>query len=131
MKKVIIATHGTLASGFKDSAKLIAGNVANDIVCYELFPGKSAEDFVLDIKEKYLGKYELVILCDLFGASVSNEMYKLKNEKNVEIVSGINLAMLIDVLLDDSKMSKEKIEEYRENIVYINEVMEDLESEDF
>lgn len=131
MRKIIIATHGKLASGLKDSAKLIAGNIADEILCYELFPGKSAEDFVLDIRNKYLGKSELIILCDLFGASVSNEMYKLKNDKDVHIISGVNLQIVLDLLFDDNSLNSNKIKEYKDSIIYLNEIYDNNESEDF
>lgn len=131
MKKIIIATHGKLASGLKDSAKLIAGNIADEIICYELFPGKSAEDFVIDIKNKYLGKSDIIILCDLFGASVSNEMYKLKNNNNVHIISGVNLQIVLDLLFDDSTFSVKKIKEYKDSIIYLNDICDRNESEDF
>lgn len=137
MRKVIIASHGSLSTGLKSSAQLIVGDMALDIVTYELLEGMSATDFASEIEEKFVGEYEeVVILTDLFGASVFNSMIPLTRYENVKLFAGVNLGLLLDILLNpeslvDARIA-ESVETARSMLVHFAGVHElDEEEEDF
>lgn len=135
-RKIFIATHANLSEGFKNAAKLIAGDKAEAIETFTLFEGKSADYFREEIK-KYIDKnrsVEKVILTDLFGASLFNAMSLLANEENTYVFSGVNLAMLLDLILDPSPLDKDSINDrlktYKDGVVYLDKIEKGIE-EDF
>ncbi len=114
MKKIIIATHGELALGIKNALELIAGSMAKEISTYSLTPGKSATDFVAEIEKEMIDHpdQQFIVMGDIYGASVVNAMLSLVNYPNGVLLSGVNLSLALQVLLDGSEMiSDESIDE--------------------
>ncbi|WP_010051120.1 PTS sugar transporter subunit IIA [Carnobacterium maltaromaticum] len=114
MKKIIIATHGELALGIKNALELIAGSMAKEISTYSLTPGKSATDFVAEIEKEMIDypDQQFIVMGDMYGASVVNAMLSLVNYPNGVLLSGVNLSLALQVLLDGSEMiSDESIDE--------------------
>ncbi|WP_317943810.1 PTS fructose IIA subunit family protein [Carnobacterium maltaromaticum] len=114
MKKIIIATHGELALGIKNALELIAGSMAKEISTYSLTPGKSATDFVAEIEKEMIDHpdQQFIVMGDMYGASVVNAMLSLVNYPNGVLLSGVNLSLALQVLLDGSEMiSDESIDE--------------------
>lgn len=101
MRRVIIAAHGHLAEGLKSSAKVIVGAAADDIYTYALLPGGDASDFVEEVKALIANHPDddWMVLTDLFGASVFNAFCLLHEESNFHLLTGVNLALLLGVLL--------------------------------
>ena len=60
----------------------------------------SIEDFYESVKEPLLNtEKQKLILCDLFGGTPCNVAMMMSLQTDVEIVCGVNLPMLIDVVL--------------------------------
>ena len=49
MAKIILASHGGLSKGMKDSVSMIVGDLAKDIETYSLLPGQNTEDFYQEV----------------------------------------------------------------------------------
>ena len=49
MAKIILASHGGLSKGMKDSVSMIVGDLAKDIETYSLLPGQNPEDFYQEV----------------------------------------------------------------------------------
>lgn len=98
--KLLIATHGDLGEGLLDSYQMIAGITDNiEIV-------KLTESGVGDFKErlhnilnKLTAAGKILVLCDLKGGTPYNEsfMYSLEHPGKIEVVTGVNLPMLIEI----------------------------------
>ncbi|AOA01394.1 PTS sugar transporter subunit IIA [Carnobacterium maltaromaticum] len=138
MKKIIIATHGELALGIKNALELIAGSMAKEISTYSLTPGKSATDFVAEIEKEMIDHpdQQFIVMGDMYGASVVNAMLSLVNYPNGVLLSGVNLSLALQVLLDGSEMISdesidEMIKEAQKGIVRIQLDQIELEEEDF
>ncbi len=103
-RKVILASHGTLSKGLKETAQMIVGSAADDILCFCLKPGHHPDEFAADLKAEIEcnTSVEYVILTDLLGASVCTAMSQLLAYRNVRIFSGMNLNLLLSVLLEYS-----------------------------
>lgn len=76
-RKIVLASHGGLASGLYDTAKMIVGKLPFDVEIYSLQPGGLAEDYGRKLKKEIAAHMntEYVILTDLYGASVFTAMY--------------------------------------------------------
>lgn len=100
MRKIILASHGEFSKGLLDSVKMIVGDLANCVSSYSLYPGQSASDFALELEKTILEdkECEYIILSDLYGASVCTAMLRLTNLHNVNLFSGMNLNMVLELL---------------------------------
>ncbi|CYW93679.1 TPA: PTS sugar transporter subunit IIA [Streptococcus suis] len=98
MIKVIVVAHGQFASGILTSLKLIAGEVEN-IEAIDFSEGMSAQELKARIKAAILDEREVLILTDLLGGTpfkVSVELAAEQKEQNVVVLSGLNLAMILE-----------------------------------
>ncbi|MFX3948717.1 PTS sugar transporter subunit IIA [Streptococcus suis] len=98
MIKVIVVAHGQFSSGILTSLKLIAGEVEN-IEAIDFSEGMSAQELKARIKAAILGEREVLILTDLLGGTpfkVSVELATEQKEQNVVVLSGLNLAMILE-----------------------------------
>lgn len=100
MIAVIVGTHGYFSEEIIKSSEMIFGSQEN--VGFVTFkPGEGTED-LLNKYNKLIDELDckdgVLFLVDLFGGSPFNaaSMIAVKNE-NMEIVSGVNLPMLLEV----------------------------------
>lgn len=109
MRGILLVTHGALAAGFKESCEMIGG------VCEHLYTasltsegGLSAFEERLDALEESLSQYdELFILADLTGgAPCKAAMLRYCQRPNTFIVSGLNLAMLLELVIGDATLEE-------------------------
>lgn len=102
MRKFLIATHGTFASGIKTSLELIAGTCDQvstmDAYVEEAFSVEEKLEVILD---QLTEQDELIIFTDLAGGSVTNRILMKSRSENIHLVAGLNLPLLIEVVLAD------------------------------
>ncbi|MCI5773181.1 MAG: hypothetical protein MR210_01340 [Erysipelotrichaceae bacterium] len=112
MRRLILASHGRFAEGIKDSANLIVGNLADMIETYCLLPGQLATDYANQLEKEVKAKPEdeFVIVVDIYGASVFSAMFPLTQYANVHLITGLNLAIVLSLLLSyPEKLTQESI----------------------
>ncbi len=96
--KIICATHGNLAKGFIDSVRMIAGNEkAEQIIPLCLY------DDLTEFKNKCKQCKEMInedtlVLTDLYGATPFNVCYSYFEGSHGNVISGVNLGMLLEIL---------------------------------
>ena len=78
MANIILASHGGLSKGMKDSVSMIVGDLARDTETYSLLPRQNPEDFYQEVlKEAKKCEEQILILCDIKGGSVHTALSKL------------------------------------------------------
>lgn len=102
MKGIIITGHGKFAEGIVSAMEVIAGKQKGiEIVNFSM--DSSTEKLKKEIREKIdIYNSEVLILADLAGGSPFNVSVELKGEikdKNIEVLAGVNLAMLLELAL--------------------------------
>lgn len=101
MADIIVAGHGNFASGILSSARLIAGDTS-DIIGIDFLESYSTEKLKQIIKEAVNQiSDEVIILTDLAGGSPYNVSVMIKMEhtdKNIEVIAGINLPILLSCI---------------------------------
>lgn len=100
MYEVLVVSHSTLAKGFNEAVNMILGSEINylglDDDGVELFH-KRLKEKIEAIKEK---NKKVLILADLFGGTPFNKsLYEASLDIDVKVISGINLAMLIEAIM--------------------------------
>jgi len=94
---IIIVAHGTLAQAFLQTMEMIIGPQENcEIICIDSID--KFEQARLDL-EQAIKRVDsgsgVIILTDMFGGTPSNLSLSFLKEKKVEVVTGINLPMLL------------------------------------
>jgi len=133
---IVIATHGKLSEGLISAAELICGP-QNGVRTLKLELGDNPEaldeKFLEAVKAAEAGSGVLILL-DLLGGTPSNRCaFLISRSSNIEAVSGVNLPMLLEVLLnreycDLQKLTKIAEEKAREGIVNIRKKLEELKT---
>lgn len=113
---IIIGTHGHLGEELVKSAEMIVGKL-DGVKTLPLLPEMSFETF-LNQADKVLSKAEkpYLVLTDLFGGTPCNVLTVLSKKYNYDVVSGVNLAMLVDLCIkiqsmEDSEIDTDKLAE--------------------
>ena len=135
-RKFLIATHGHFAKGVKSSLDIIIGQTDN-VFLIEAYvnENKGIEEDIANVLKNIGDDDELIAFTDLLGGSITNQVMRCTQGKNVQIVSGFNLALLIEVLMADAETpAAEVIEEAiinaKEQIVYVTKLMAATNTED-
>lgn len=103
MLGIVIATHGSLSDGLKDSAEVIFG-ATNNLATVNLNPGDDVQELGAQIKtaihEVNQGE-GVIVFVDLVSASPYNQSVLVTNglekelQDSVHIIGGVNLPMLL------------------------------------
>ncbi len=100
-KKIVIATHGTLASGFKSALDIIVRNTeVTAIDCYTN-PDFNMDKKVQEILDSTGKDQELYVFTDLLGGSVNNAFMKKLDEYSFHLITNNNLSILMDFMLSN------------------------------
>ena len=121
MKKVLIATHGKMASGIKSTVELLIGQMA-EITTIDAYVNPDV-DIVQQMKEFFENKKEgeqVFVFTDLQGGSVNQKLISYSENPEVILITGFNLAILLSVIMAGDKVTQEEVEGY------INEAREQL-----
>lgn len=94
---IFICTHGKFGEELMKSAEMIAGEVEN-VYSFSLLPGMAPEDYKALVEAK-LKEAPTQVLClvDLFGGTPCNTCATLSKDYDVQVLTGINLAMYIEL----------------------------------
>ena len=87
MAKIILASHGGLSKGMKDSVSMIVGDLAKDIETYSLLPGQNPEDFYQEVlkEAKESEKLSIASINNQAEVYVSSSGYKYKIIAKIQI----------------------------------------------
>ena len=112
MKKILIATHGNLASGAKSTLEFLVGNIV-DITCIDAYV--DPDENLIDILENYFSKIdaddEVIVFTDIKGGSVNQKIIQYTMKPNIFLITGFNLPILLELAIMDKKITVESLEE--------------------
>ncbi|PVX39281.1 PTS system mannose-specific IIB component [Pasteurella langaaensis DSM 22999] len=114
MTHLIVATHGKFSEEIVNSAAMVFGEDENTHVVTFL-PGEGGDDLVAKynaILESLPAEEPVLFLVDLFGGSPYNAAARVATSReNTDIVTGISLPMLLEVLDAKDSASLEELAE--------------------
>jgi PTS system mannose-specific IIA component len=109
---IVIVTHGQLGDALIEAAEFILSNRPDGIesVSIDLSQNvdKLREKISTSIK-KVKQKDGVIILTDMFGGTPSNLSYSFLEEGQIEVISGVNLPILIQAANMREKMDLAKL----------------------
>ena len=134
MRKFLIATHGTLASGIQNALRIITGEI-DRVTVIDAFAGpENPVDQIQIYFDQLNDQDEVIILTDLPGGSVNQMLIRYVKRPQTHLVSGVNLSLVLALILDPGEMDtcsliRQAIPEARQQMLYINEKVEQMSAE--
>ena len=109
---IVIVTHSQLGDALIEAAEFIIGGRPKALVSVSIDLNQSAEKLRRKISEgiKRVEKKDgVLILTDMFGGTPSNLSYSFLEEGRIEVISGVNLPILIQAVNTREKMELSKL----------------------
>lgn len=132
MRRLVLASHGQLAEGMKNSAQLIVGKSTEIFtICAYIEEGISLESQIDEVFSVFTESDEIIVITDIFGGSVNNEFMQRLQKGNIWLISGMNLPLVVQMaMLDDEDSIRGKIEEVLDSvndmICFCNPMIEEI-----
>jgi PTS system mannose-specific IIA component len=97
---IVVVTHGQLANEIVSAAEMIVGEIPN-VTAVSIGWHDSTDDAEAEIQvaiEKIDSGQGAIILTDMFGGTPSNLSLTFLEKDRVEVITGVNLPMLIKLV---------------------------------
>jgi PTS system mannose-specific IIA component len=121
---LVLVTHGALARAFVAALEHVVGPQKNVVaVCIEAEDDMEARRReILDAVRSVNGGDGVVLMTDMFGGTPSNLAISVMKETDVEVITGVNLPMLIKFasLRDDATLASLVVAVQEAGRKYIN-----------
>ena len=109
---IVIVTHSQLGDALIEAAEFIIGKRPEALVSVSIDLNESAEVLRKKIAAGIKGvksKEGVLILTDMFGGTPSNLSYSFLEEGQIEVISGVNLPILIQAANTRAKLDLTKL----------------------
>lgn len=130
---IVVVTHGQLARELVAAAEMIVGDDIPNATAVSVGWFDAAEEArkaILAAVERVSGGDGVVVLTDMFGGTPSNLSLSLLSESRVEVVTGVNLPMLIRLVsireeeqVGLAQAAREAVAQGKENIYRASELL--------
>ncbi|MGB9082866.1 MAG: PTS sugar transporter subunit IIA [Desulfuromonadaceae bacterium] len=103
---LVLVTHAGLATALKQSAEMIVGPIER-CATVEVVPAERADDIMARVVAavEAVQSDGAIIMTDLFGGTPSNMAMSFLKEGFIEVITGVNLPMLIEFCSRRERMS--------------------------
>jgi mannose PTS system EIIA component len=122
---VVVVTHGQLANELVNAAEMIVGDLPQ-FAAVSIGWHDEVNDARADIAqaiERVRGDDGVLILTDMFGGTPSNLGLTFLEENRVEVITGVNLAMLIKLASlkgsHDLRSAAREMREHGRNAIWV------------
>ena len=97
MTGLVLVTHAGLAAALKSAAEMIVGTI-DLCVSVDVLPGEHADEIMARVVSavEAVSADGAIIMTDLFGGTPSNMAMSFLKEGRIEVLTGVNLPMLIE-----------------------------------
>ena len=98
---IVIVTHSQLGEALIGAAEFIIGSRPESIESISIDLSENAKKLRKKIDQgikKVMGQEGVIILTDMFGGTPSNLSYSFLEEGHIEVLSGVNLPILIQAV---------------------------------
>ena len=137
MKRILVtASHHRMAEGLKDTLAFVSGGAQETIALSAYVDNQPIEEAVETLMNGFADEDEVVILTDLTSGSVNQQFFKYRNRPHTHIVSGMNLPLAFQIAMEDQdeyisvERMREIVEESKNEMKYVNDLVDDGDDED-
>lgn len=114
---IVIITHGSLGEALIEASEFILETRPEATVSVSIDLSQKADTLrrrIVDGIQSVDHKKGVLLLTDMFGGSPSNLSYSFLEEGRIEVISGVNLPILIKAVNAREKMSLGELAEHLE-----------------
>jgi PTS system mannose-specific IIA component len=104
---IVVVTHNQLGEALIEAAEFIVGNRPEGVVSVSIDLNQNVDKLREKVAAgiKKVGREDgVLLLTDMFGGTPSNISYSFLEEGRVEVLSGVNLPILVQALNSRAKM---------------------------
>ncbi|MCP3925375.1 MAG: PTS sugar transporter subunit IIA [Desulfobacterales bacterium] len=104
---IVVATHNRLADALIETVEFIIGEKLESVESVSINLNENADDLRKKISQKIKevkNNEGVLILTDMFGGTPSNLSYSFLKDGQVEVISGVNLPILLKAVNIRKKM---------------------------
>jgi PTS system mannose-specific IIA component len=112
MTGILVVTHANLASSLIETLELILGKEQKNLYPISIDIKEDPDSLRKKIKQgiaKVMTDNGVLIFTDMFGGTPSNLAYSFLEEGKVEVISGVNLPLLLKAVTARKKMDMETL----------------------
>lgn len=109
---ILVVTHSNLGNALIEAAEFVIGDRPDSVESISINLGENAEKLrkKIDVGIKKVGTNKgVLILTDMFGGTPSNLSYSFLEEGRIEVISGVNLPILIKAVTTRNTMELSKL----------------------
>jgi PTS system mannose-specific IIA component len=112
MVGVVVVTHCHLAEEMISAAQLVVGEELKQFQAVSIDPKEGSEEIrekiITAIRKVDIGQ-GVLILTDMYGGTPSNISLSFLEEKRIEVITGVNLPMLLKLATYQNNMDLESL----------------------
>ena len=112
MTGILVVTHANLASSLIETLELILGKEQENLLPISIDIKEDPANLRKKIKQaisKVNSDKGVLIFTDMFGGTPSNLAYSFLEEGKIEVISGVNLPILLKAVTSRKKMDMEAL----------------------
>lgn len=109
---ILVVTHSTLGSALIETIEFILGGEQKKLIPISIDIKKDPDNLRKKIKKgiaEVRTDKGVLILTDMFGGTPSNISYSFLEEGKVEVISGVNLPILLKAVTSREKMEMDQL----------------------
>ena len=137
MRKIILASHHLMAEGLQDTLQYIGSSLDHIEAVCAYMDNIPVEQQLKNAIGKIDKNDEYIIFTDMLGGSVNQEAIKYLQYPNVYIITGMSLPIVLSIVLSlssydkvDETVIRSAIEDAKQQTVFVNDVVRNLEADD-
>ena len=130
MKNVLVLTHGDFAEGIISSVRVICGSdMGIRSICVKVEDSlETVSDKIRQFVDGCPAEEEKVIITDIPGGSTTSAAIHFVNDDNkVYVITGLNLGMLLEIVLNQEEdvvnVITTIVENAKQTILFLNSMM--------
>ena len=129
--KILVIGHGRFAEGVKSAAQIIVGNLS-EVTFMNTYVDDI--DFHVELDKYFSNNTNILVLTDLFGGSVNQAIMQYITKENIEIITGVNIPLVLEILLSNITGKnldiREIVSNAKEQIMFVNDVLENSNNDE-
>jgi PTS system mannose-specific IIA component len=109
---VIVVTHCHLSEELIAAARLVVGEELKQFEAVSIAPSEGSEEIrkkIVTAIRRVDGGQGVLILTDMYGGTPSNISLSFLEEKKIEVITGVNLPMLLKLATSETDMDLETL----------------------
>ncbi|CAM1669862.1 PTS sugar transporter subunit IIA [Streptococcus mitis] len=136
MTKIIIASHHHLATGMKNTIEYLIPSIGKIDVIAAYINNEPIEDEISKLLESYPVDEKVLIFTDLLGGSVNQTFIRYMSKRNLFLVTGMNLPIIMTLLLSiesedlSEDLIRKSIDEAKNQLLFVNDIYNQVTDED-